>query len=159
MSDYFSRNISYAGSHKPESVMFTNLGGLGSGLVTGVNLDYTQQVSRMWSLFGSGNAECYLVAGDTSGNCSVSALYGLGNAQKPGDICSPEPVSIVLTDNGCSGGLSGGLAGPPQAGGSRGSMNITMNDSVPTAYGIQGNNGNMQIIESAAITFISLSTS
>lgn len=151
MSDYFKRSISYAGTHKPEAIMITDLGGMGSGLITGINLDYTQQMSRMWSLFGdatqgqAATAKCYLVAGDTNGNCSVSALFGLGNAAKEGDICQPLPVSITFGGAACQN--------------TNASMSITMEQAVPSAYGIQGNNGNMQIIESGAITFISLSRS
>ena len=52
MTDVFNRNIGYAGSILPEQTMFTDLAGLASGLVTGVQCEYTQQLSRMWSLFG-----------------------------------------------------------------------------------------------------------
>lgn len=146
MSDIFSRDLTYAGSVLPEKTFLSDTGGLGSGLVTGVRVDYTQQLSRMWSLTTPGMV--FIVAGDTQGQFDIDELWGTGGAVPAHPVCSPGNCSLVGTN-----GLCGGTHG------SGGTGSITMENCVVNNFGINGNNGNMQITKSVGVAFIKLSGS
>ena len=146
MSDIFSRDLTYAGSILPEKTFLSNTGGLGNGLVTGVRVDYTQQLSRMWSLTTPGMV--FIVAGDTQGQFNIDELWGTGGgASAYPTICGPGSCSLVGINGMCGqSGVSSGGAG-----------SITMENCVVNDFGINGNNGNMQITKSVGVAFIKLS--
>lgn len=146
MSDIFSRDLIYAGSILPEKTFLSNTGGLGNGLVTGVRVDYTQQLSRMWSLTTPGMV--FIVAGDTQGQFNIDELWGTGGgAAGYPTICAPGSCSLVGINGMCGqSGVSSGGAG-----------SITMENCVINNFGINGNNGNMQITKSVGVAFIKLS--
>jgi hypothetical protein len=106
MSDVFDRTLRHTGSVRPEDIFMSSLDGLGSGLVTGISLDYTQQVSRVWSLLAG---DMWLVAGETSGTCSVESLMG-GGGTHSGTVCEPGSASIVCGPGPCLGPNNPGKA-------------------------------------------------
>ena len=143
-ADMFGRSFTYGGSLLPENTLLTNTAGLASGLVTGVRLDYSQQLSRMWSLASGGKV--YIVAGDTQGQCDVDELWGTGTGGKPNaGVCTPG-TAILSGRNG--------LCGPGAQIASNAS--VTMHHCVMNSFGISGSNGNMQIVKSAGMAFIKL---
>ena len=147
MGDVFSRDLTYAGSILPEKTFLSNTGGLGSGLVTGVRVDYTQQLSRMWSLTTPGMV--FIVAGDTQGQFSIDELWGTGGSTSGyPTVCAPGSCSLVGANGLCGNGGN-------QSAGSTGS--VTMEHCVISNFGINGNNGNMQLTKSVGVAFIRMS--
>ena len=150
MSDIFSRDLTYAGSILPEKTFLSDTGGLGSGLVTGVRVDYTQQLSRMWSLTSKGMV--FIVAGDTQGQFSIDELWGSmaggGPARPLPGVCDPGSCSLAGMNGLCGGNYSGGGGGA-----------ITMEHCVVNNFGVNGNNSNMQLTKSVGVAFIKLSGS
>lgn len=149
--DMFKRNIGYSGTIKPETAFFSSAQGIGSGLVTGVQLRYEQQLTRTWSLFGNGTnadggANVWLVAGDTSGSLALSALFGTGTVSLggTGDLCAPGVCSLVATGaSTCTG------SGTPKT--------LTMNHCVPSSYGFTGQAGSsVNITQDVGLTFINM---
>ena len=149
MSDVFGRNLQYTGTIKPESIFFSDTGGLASGLVSGVQLEYAQQVSRMWSLLGGGTgggAQLWLIAGETNGNLKIDSLFGSGTSAA-GDICNPGSCSLTAEASACR--------GPAGAGGA---AKFTMENSFLTAVGIAGSTGGaLSITRSIGVGFLTLS--
>jgi hypothetical protein len=146
MADIFNRNLTYAGSILPEKTFLSNTGGLGSGLVTGVRVDYAQQLSRMWSLTTPGKV--FIVAGDTQGQFGIDELWGTGSGSGSyPTVCAPGSCSLVGANGLCGTGST--------VAASTGS--ITMEHCVISSYGINGSNGNMQLTKSVGVAFIRLS--
>ena len=147
MGDIFSRDLTYAGSILPEKTFLSNTGGLGSGLVTGVRVDYTQHLSRMWSLTTPGMV--FIVAGDTQGQFSIDELWGTGGSTSGyPTVCAPGSCSLVGANGLCGNGSA-------QAAGGTGS--VTMEHCVISNYGVKGNNGNMQLTKGGGVAFIRMS--
>lgn len=140
MSDVFGRKVEHTGTVRPEDIFMSDLAGLGSGLVTGINLEYTQQVSRVWSLLAG---DMWLVAGETNGTCTVDSLLG-GGGIGTGDVCNPGSVSIT--------------AGEPCMGGGEGrAANYTMDDCFEQGVSLKGQaGGGLQITEGVTLGFCSL---
>lgn len=142
--DIFGRNIRYAGSLLPETTMITNAGGLGGGLVTGLQMEYTQQLSRMWSL---SSTKVYIIAGDTQGQCTVDELWGVaGGNSVNASVCNPTSISISGRNGLCGPGVPGGSA-----------SRFTMHDCVINQYRVVGSNSSMQLTKGIGVTFIRLS--
>jgi len=151
-NDIYSRNLTYDGQVRPEDIYFTSSkNSIASGLVTGLQLQYQQQLTRMWSLFGNSNggANLYLIAGDTQGELSVSAIYGPGNVSSGGasyNMCEPGAVSLSVKGKVCGGQAV-----------TRGGEQYTCRQAVVTNIGFSGNNGGMSITKNIGISFLSMS--
>lgn len=95
MSDIFNRNLSYAGSFRPEGTSLTFAGSTGAGsnaIVRNIRLDYQQQISRIWDL-GSGNV--FFVAGQTNGAWGFGTVAGIsGSFAIYGEICNPGTLTL-----------------------------------------------------------------
>ena len=109
MADVFDRNIDYQGAIKPDETYIGFSGGAGvaaaGAILRDVDIRYRQQISRIWSLFGtSAGQRLYFVAGPTEGELQIGTM--LGGAEITGSICQPTQVTIDYHEGLCMKGQS-----------------------------------------------------
>lgn len=109
--DVYNRTVEFGGAFASDKVQIS-FSGLSAGLLAqAVNATYAQNVNRIWEL---GSVKTYFIGGRTSGNFSISALYGPAGStmaflKKFGDLCSMQSNTLQFNYAGgwCQGGGSG----------------------------------------------------
>lgn len=112
MSELFSRTeVDFGGAMSAQFGVVTPAGGLTGVLMQNVQLNYSQQVTRLYELGNAGmTTKVYYVGGRAQGTMGVAHVVGPGVSIKQfydtfGDVCQAQSntLQIDLTPNLCEG--------------------------------------------------------